>query len=110
PARRCAGCQRLLPTSSELGLAHFAARISAGAPATAFFAGLSIAVYLALVASAGRLGAPVSGRTALRWGALVGELGWREPWRHLSAMFVHFGLLHVGFNVLALVSFGRTLE
>jgi rhomboid protease GluP len=110
PARRCAGCERLLPTSWELGLARFGARIAGGAPATAFFAGLSIAVYLALVASAGRLGAPVSGRAALRWGALVGELGWREPWRNLSAMFVHFGLLHVGFNVLALVSFGRTLE
>ena len=107
---RCSGCERRLPTSWELALARFRARALAGAPATVFFAALSVAVYVALVASAGRLGAPVSGRAALRWGALVGELGWREPWRHLSAMFVHFGLLHVGFNVLALVSFGRALE
>jgi len=91
-------------------LERIRARVFGGAPATAFFAALSVAVYLALLANAGGLGAPVSGRAALHWGALVGELGWREPWRHLSAMFVHFGLLHLGFNLLALVSFGRTLE
>lgn len=81
-----------------------------GAPATVWFAALAVAVYLALVASSGGPQANVSGRMALRWGALAGDLGWREPWRQLSAMFVHFGLLHIGFNVLALVSFGRVLE
>jgi rhomboid protease GluP len=75
-----------------------------------WFAALSVAVYLALVWNSGGPRAPVSGRVALRWGALAGDLGWREPWRQLSAMFVHFGLLHIGFNVLALVSFGRVLE
>ena len=47
---------------------------------------------------------------ALRWGALVGTLGHVEPWRYLSAMFVHFSLLHVGFNTLTLHSLGRSLE
>jgi membrane associated rhomboid family serine protease len=46
----------------------------------------------------------------LRWGALVGHLGSREPWRYISAMFVHFNLLHVGFNTLTLHSLGRNLE
>jgi membrane associated rhomboid family serine protease len=65
---------------------------------------------LALVMSSGGPTAPISGRMAVRWGALAADLGWREPWRQLSAMFVHFGLLHIGFNVLALFSFGRVLE
>ena len=86
------------------------ARAAGGAPATVWFAALSVAVYLALILSSGGPTAPISGRMALRWGALAGDLGWREPWRQLSAMFVHFGLLHIGFNVLALFSFGRMLE
>ena len=86
------------------------ARAFGGAPATLCFAALSVAVYLALVSSSGGPRAPISGRMALRWGALAGDLGWSEPWRQLSAIFVHFGLLHIGFNVLALVSFGRVLE
>jgi len=107
---RCGHCGRRLPAEWELALARFGARAFGGATATALFAALSIALYLALLVSAGGLTAPVGGRTALGWGALVGTLGWREPWRHLSAIFIHFGLLHVGFNLLALVSFGRMLE
>jgi rhomboid protease GluP len=99
-----------LPAGWELGLARFGARYLGGATATMLFTGLAIAVYLGLLASAGGLGAPLGGRTALRWGALVGTLGWREPWRHLSALFIHFGFLHIAFNLLALVSFGRMLE
>lgn len=47
---------------------------------------------------------------ALRWGALAGPLGAIEPWRYLSAMFVHFGLMHFGFNTLTLHQLGRELE
>jgi membrane associated rhomboid family serine protease len=86
------------------------ARAAGGVPATVWFAALSIAVYLALMSSSGGPSAPISGRMALRWGALAGDLGWREPWRQLSAIFVHFGLLHIGFNLFALFSFGRVLE
>jgi rhomboid protease GluP len=107
---RCSHCERRLPADWELGLARWSSRFFGGAPATALFVALSLAVYVALVAGGAGLSAPVSGRRALLWGALVGELGWREPWRHLSALFVHFNLLHVGFNLLALVSFGRALE
>jgi membrane associated rhomboid family serine protease len=55
----------------------------------------------------------LGGRTSwekLRWGALATQLVSTEPWRLLSATFVHFGLLHVGFNMLAIISLGRALE
>jgi rhomboid protease GluP len=71
---------------------------------------LSLAVYLALIFGGRGLLQPVSAERAVRWGALGGELGRSEPWRYLSAIFVHFTLLHVAFNLLALVSFGRSLE
>jgi rhomboid protease GluP len=109
-AARCQHCERRLPAGWELALARFATRYLGAAAATRLCTGLASAVYLALVLSAGGLGAPVGGRIALGWGALVGTLGWSEPWRHLSAIFIHFGLLHLGFNLLALVSFGRMLE
>ncbi len=54
----------------------------------------------------------------LRWGGImnfggqggVGRITAEEPWRWLSAMFVHFGALHVGMNLLTLVALGRELE
>lgn len=54
----------------------------------------------------------------LRWGGMVNLGGGRalarvtaeEPWRWLSAVFVHFGPLHIGMNLVTLVALGRELE
>ena len=54
----------------------------------------------------------------LRWGGIMnfggrgglGRITADEPWRWLSAIFVHFGPLHVGMNLLTLVALGRELE
>jgi rhomboid protease GluP len=78
--------------------------------ATLLFVVLSVAVYGALwLAGVGPWGM-VRPLAALRWGALAGSLGSVEPWRYLSAMFVHFGLMHFGFNTLTLHQLGRELE
>lgn len=57
---------------------------------------------------------------ALRYGALY--LGWyplppldsfmlrAEPWRLLSACFVHFGPMHLGMNMMALIYFAQLAE
>lgn len=46
----------------------------------------------------------------LRWGAVAPQLVEREPWRLLSATFIHFGVLHIVFNMLALIDLGKLLE
>ncbi len=60
----------------------------------------------------------------LRFGALVDSpshglwlargpldgLPWREPFRHLTAVFLHLSGLHLVFNMMSLVSLGRALE
>lgn len=46
----------------------------------------------------------------LRWGALHPILVWNEPWRLLSAVFVHFGLMHLLMNMGALIAWGAPLE
>jgi len=40
----------------------------------------------------------------------VGESMLREPWQPITAMFVHFDLLHIAFNMYALYYFGRLNE
>ncbi|HTV19738.1 MAG TPA: rhomboid family intramembrane serine protease [Polyangiaceae bacterium] len=78
--------------------------------ATTLFVVLSVLVYAALwLAGVGPWGA-VRPAAALRWGALAGTLGGQQPWRFLSAMFVHFGLMHFAFNTLTLHQLGRDLE
>jgi rhomboid protease GluP len=87
--------------SSVLGRRHVA---------TTFFIGVSVLVYVGLLLGGDGLFDSVRRSQALRWGALEGRLGLAEPWRFLTAMFVHFSLLHVGLNVLSLRSLGHDLE
>ena len=48
--------------------------------------------------------------TLIRFGALGGSLGAHEPWRMLSAVFVHMGILHVVMNLYTFVDLGHLLE
>jgi rhomboid protease GluP len=78
--------------------------------ATTLFVLLDVGVYAGLMLGGTEGWGNISRLDALRWGALAGSLGHIEPWRYLSAMFVHFGLLHVAFNTLTLHQLGRSLE
>jgi rhomboid protease GluP len=57
-----------------------------------------------------RFGSPPSGSELLRWGGLVGDVADAEPWRYLSAVFVHLDPLHLLFNSMALLALGRRTE
>lgn len=46
----------------------------------------------------------------LRWGALTDEVAWREPWRFLSAVFVHFDPLHLLMNGMGALALCRRTE
>lgn len=108
---RCERCERRLPRPWETSIARgWTAVFERRLWATHLFIFLSVGIYLALMLGGGSLWGPPRPIDAVRWGALVGPLGLVEPWRYLSAMFVHFSLLHVGFNTLALHSLGRNLE
>jgi membrane associated rhomboid family serine protease len=86
---------------------------------TKLFVGWCLAVFLmSTLSTSGLANLKLLGmdpREAIRWGALadvpqLGRLGIQQPWRYLSAMFVHFGALHIGFNMWALWDFGRATE
>lgn len=48
--------------------------------------------------------------TWARFGALFPPLVNYAPWQLLSAVFFHFSVLHLAFNMMGLVAFGRELE
>ena len=41
---------------------------------------------------------------------VLNGLSWSEPWRFLSAVFLHSGVLHLFYNLFALALFGSILE
>jgi membrane associated rhomboid family serine protease len=88
--------------------------LGAEAPATRILLFLELAVFGLCVVVDRSMPLGLSGAfktsTLLRFGALGGMLGAAEPWRYLSAVFVHAGLLHVGMNMWVFVSLGRDLE
>jgi rhomboid protease GluP len=82
--------------------------------ATKLLAGVSIVVFALQLAVAGVkdvgliTGMPPA--VIVRFGGIAGGIEWIEPWRFLSACFVHMGVLHVAMNVMAFAELGRVAE
>lgn len=55
-------------------------------------------------------GGPIQLAALVQAGGIIGGLLAEEPWRYLSAVYVHLGLLHVGMNMFALLQLGRPAE
>jgi len=93
--------------------AEFEARLVARAPwapVTFGLVAINTAVFIAMLFDGAELFRAV-GQVDIAWGANFGpyttDMEW---WRLLTAVFIHFGLFHVLFNMVALVSFGPLVE
>jgi len=78
---------------------------------------MSTLLALAILAAYARLWVAAGGSLAGPGSALLVALGGRwpalmsdEPWRLVTAMFLHAGLLHLGFNMLAIANIGPRIE
>lgn len=71
----------------------------------------NVLVFVAMVASGISLTMP-DGEAVLRWGANFREYTvlHGERWRLLTAMFLHFGIVHIAANMYAFYNIGRLLE
>lgn len=70
------------------------------------FLGVHLRVWLA---TGGGFGSP-SGQLLIDFGGRFPPLVADEPWRLVTAIFLHAGLWHLGFNVIAIASIGPRIE
>jgi rhomboid protease GluP len=112
-ARRCGRCDQVLPPP---GASRFLRDILGEELwATKVLFVINVFVFACEMADAGKqafglslVGVPMS--TLVRFGAIAGPVGANEPYRVLSACFVHMGIIHVGMNMMSLIDLGRTGE
>lgn len=80
------------------------------ATVTLVIIGLNLAVYLAMGLTGVSWTEP-SITDAVKWGADFGPLTLSgQWWRLLTSTFVHFGIIHIGFNMYCFWDLGRGLE
>ena len=80
-----------------------------GALVTKALIGINVGVYLLELALGGRING--TGNEIYREGVLYGPLVANgDYWRLVSAMFLHYGPIHLGLNMLALWWFGAAVE
>ena len=115
--KTCYRCGKGLPGPLASSAQGFFSNLSAeGLPATKAIILICLVVYALCVMSDGgfRFDLSLAGAfrtsTLLRFGVLYSDLAYSEPWRLLASVFVHLGILHIGLNLMSLVSLGRSLE
>lgn len=71
---------------------------------------INVAVFLAMVASGLSITSPTA-EQVLRWGATYGPYTVHgQWWRLFTACFLHFGIIHIGFNMWVLYQVGYFTE
>ncbi len=111
PASECEDCRRITSASAATA-AVSGARVSVKFTPTVTITliALNVAVYVAMGLSGVSWTEP-SVVSAVRWGADFGPLTISgEWWRALTSTFVHFGIIHILFNMWCLWSLGSSLE
>jgi rhomboid protease GluP len=112
----CKTCRSQLASHAEPkpveGFALPAQRSIAAKPARATYAllAINIGIFIVMVASGVSWMTPETGQV-LRWGADYGPytLG-GQYWRLVTAMFLHFGIIHLAANMWCLWSLGQLAE
>lgn len=85
-------------------------QLSPRAPVVPVLVAINLLVFVAMCVAGVGVFQP-DGQAVLAWGSNYGPLTTSgQWWRLLSSTFVHFGLLHIAFNMWALYASGRMVE
>jgi len=104
PATECKECRKITAATMPAATVRFRPTV------TITLIALNALVYLAMGLSGVSWTEP-SIVHAVQWGADFGPLTvGGEWWRALTSTFVHFGIIHIGFNMWCLWSLGSSLE
>lgn len=119
-ATRCHECGTSLTFSLAALTKKFSIFGEMTAPVSTILLGLNFflfAIQLMFTIQAGEAGGlnilwRLNGISSYKLGAIYGPavIDGHQWWRLITAMFLHGGLIHIGFNMMALMQFGPTLE
>jgi membrane associated rhomboid family serine protease len=117
PVTECKNCRKakimatVKPASLERPSTLAVPAIQPSTPVvTLTLVAVNLLVYVAMGLSGASWTDPGIG-DAVKWGADFGPLTFSgEWWRILTSTFVHFGIIHIAFNMWCLWSLGRALE
>jgi rhomboid protease GluP len=85
-------------------------QLSPHAPVVPALVVINVVLFIAMCIAGIGIFSP-DGEAVVRWGSNFGPLTTNgQWWRLLSNTFIHFGLLHIAFNMWALYASGRTVE
>jgi rhomboid protease GluP len=97
-------------TYEELATPIAASTATKPALGTYILFGINVAVFLAMVATGVSIVDPTT-QEMLKWGADYGPYTFNgQYWRMITAMFLHFGIIHIAANMWCLWSLGRLAE
>jgi rhomboid protease GluP len=127
-ATRCHQCGASMTFSLAAASRSLSKLLPHAAPVTYTILGLDILIYgltlLMTIQRSGGIGAPGGGLTGLLFnlggisGTILERMGMslplpyvlEQPWRLVMAVFLHGSLIHIGFNMMALMNVGPMIE
>lgn len=101
------------PQLAQHPVVQFRDRLLANTPhvwVTRAIVAVNVVIFIAMTVSCGELFMP-GGDVLIKWGSDYGPLTLDgQPWRLVTSMFVHIGIIHLAFNMWVLWDMGHLVE